>query len=134
MLAPPFSPPTSSSSSSQSLNHLGPDSWNNYSMSQHTFNINNGQGSVLEPDPDGMGESVTEDDDERDGSRDSRDSSRDTRDGNGVDKRKPRITLPRGGACVACRYVIIPSNSSDADLQESEIVSTIECFKLRPTS
>jgi hypothetical protein len=70
-------------------------------MPQHPFgdHFNAGrQDSVNESDADGMGESVTEDED-----RDSRDSSRDTRDGSGLDKRKPRVTLPRGGACVVCR-------------------------------
>ena len=66
-------------------------------------NIMDGQGSMAESEADGMGESV-EDDDEKDESRDSRGSSRDTKDG-GLDKRKPRVTLPRGGACVVCRYV-----------------------------
>jgi hypothetical protein len=51
-------------------------------------------------DQDGVGEDVTEDD-EKEFSRGSRDSSRD--DGEGVAKRKPRVTLARGGACVICR-------------------------------
>jgi len=67
-------------------------------------NVMDGQGSMIESEADGMGESVEDDDDERDESRDSRGSSRDTKDG-GLDKRKPRVTLPRGGACVVCRYV-----------------------------
>ena len=101
-----FPRPTSSSSSSQSLNTFGPITSYTYPILQHSFsNIIDGQGSMVESEADGMGESV-EDEDERDESRDSRGSSRDTRDG-GLDKRKPRVTLPRGGACVVCRYVLL---------------------------
>jgi hypothetical protein len=106
MNASTFTPPTSSSSSSQSLNTFGPITGYTYTMPPSPFtNILDGQGSMVESEADGIGESV-EDDDERDESRDSRDSSRDTRDG-GLDKRKPRVTLPRGGACVVCRYVFL---------------------------
>ena len=105
----PFSPPTSSSSSSQSLNYIAP-------TSQYDLNLIPAYGSFPLPpsevpdtvgsELDGMGQSFEEDEDrDQEDSRGSRGSSRDTRDGNGsgMDKRKPRITLPRGGACVVCR-------------------------------
>jgi hypothetical protein len=105
MNASTFTPPASSSSSSQSLNTFGPISGYSYPMPQYpSSNMMEGQGSMGESEADGMGESV-EDDDERDESRDSRGSSRDTKEG-GLDTRKPRVTLPRGGACVVCRYVL----------------------------
>jgi hypothetical protein len=117
-----FTPPASSSSSSQSLNTFGPITGYSYQMPQYpSSNVMDGQGSMVESEADGMGESV-EDDDERDESRDSRGSSRDTRDG-GLDKRKPRVTLPRGGACVVCRYVLQHHSGFSTDFKKSEIVS-----------
>jgi hypothetical protein len=53
-----------------------------------------------ELDPDGVGEDITEDE-EKDGRSDSRGSSREVKDC--IERRKPRITLARGGACVICR-------------------------------
>jgi hypothetical protein len=122
MNASTFTPPASSSSSSQSLNTFGPITGYSYQMPQYpSSNILDGQGSMGESEADGMGESV-EDDDERDESRDSRGSSRDTKDG-GLDKRKPRVTLPRGGACVVCRYVPLHSSVYSTDFKKSKIVS-----------
>lgn len=107
MNASTFTPPTPSSSSSKSLNTFGPMTSYTFTMTPNNFSRSiEGRGSMGESEADGMGESVGDDDDEdRDESRGSRGSSRDTKDG-GLDKRKPRVTLPRGGACVVCRYAL----------------------------
>ena len=57
------------------------------------------QGDIKDGEQD-QGPGQEDGDEER---RDSRGSSNDHKDG--IQKRKPRITLARGGACVVCRSV-----------------------------
>lgn len=61
----------------------------------------------------GQGQNQDQDEDGNQERRESRGSSNDQKDG--MQKRKPRITLARGGACVVCRSVLLSSVITSAD-------------------
>lgn len=107
--APPFTPAaSSSSSSSQSVNYLP-----FLSAEPHTYTYNQmptydsfpsatsgSRDGEEELDADGVGEDIL-DDEEKETRSESRESPGENKDL--VERRKPRITLARGGACVICR-------------------------------
>lgn len=121
----PVSFASSSSSSSLPIHQFGMTATTAMPYASHSMSSFSSSASLPQYEPAGSSEEEydgydalddkQEDGDEHQGNRDqeggrSRGSSNDQKDG--VQKRKPRITLARGGACVVCRSVV---SSTDAE-------------------